>query len=97
MQPILLPSGLFLSHPDNAPDIGRGGQSKDQAGQQNRGTCPFKLAVLPVVEISRAQFDKEKDGEDHVQGRKDHVIHNRLELIKCVVKSRVMMECGWGI
>ena len=68
------------SDSDDGPDVLGSCQGEDQAGKENRGSRPFKLSSLPVVEVRAAQFDKERDGEDHVQRGKYHIVHHGFDL-----------------
>ena len=68
----------FLSNTDNGPDVLGCGRGEDQAGKEDGGTRPFKLPPLPVVEVRATQFDKERDGEDHIQ---------RGEILHCPPQS----------
>ena len=45
--PFAFPSRDGL-HPDNPPDIQRGGQGEYEGGKQDRRTGPFKLSMFPV-------------------------------------------------
>ncbi len=68
------------SHPDNAPNIRGGGETEDEADQEDDGRGPLELAPLAVIEVGAAHLDKEGDGKDHVQGRENDGIHHGLDL-----------------
>ena len=52
------------------------------------GGRPFKLSLLPVVEVRAAQFDEERKSEAHVQCGEDHVVHHGLDLACLTGTSR---------
>ena len=62
------------------PDIQRCGEGENKAGEEDTGRGELKLPVLSVVEICRADLHEEKDGEDHVTDRKDHIVDHGLNL-----------------
>ena len=69
-----------VAHTHNVPDVQRCRQREHQAGEQNGRCCPFKLTRLSIVEVGGTQLHKEENGEDHINGRKYHIVDNGLDL-----------------
>src|SRR5699024_9909083 len=68
---------------NDTPDVQGGGEGKHQTGKQNGGCCPLKLPGFPIIKVCSTHFDKEKYGEDQINGREDHVVDHSLDLGGC--------------
>ena len=79
---MLLCKDIFTkrSHTHDVPDVQRCGQGKNQTREQNSRCSPFKLTRLSIVEVGGTQLHKEENGEDHINGRKYHIVDNGLDL-----------------
>ena len=76
---------FLLSDPDDGPDVGGGGEGKDETGEQDHRTGPLELSMLLVIKVSHGAFSKESDGQKHVQRGKDHVIDNGFDLSSSIL------------
>ena len=90
----------FARFSNDRPDIQRCGQCENKAGEQDARSCEFKLSVLSVVEISRADLHEEKDGEDHIAYGKNNIVDYRLNLalgsIPSILNCTCHIACGKG-
>ena len=90
----------FARFSNDRPDIQRCGQRENKAGKENARSCEFKLSVLSVVEVSRADLHEEKNGEDHIAHGKNNIVDYRLNLalgsIPSILDCTCHIACGKG-
>lgn len=90
----------FARFSNDGPDIQRRGQRENKAGKKNARSCEFKLSVLSVVEVSRADLYEEKDGEDHITHGENNIVDDRLNLtlgsIPSILDCTRHIACGKG-
>ena len=78
---------LFSSHPQNRPHIQRSRQREHKTGKQDSRAAPFKLAVLPVVEIGHSEFGEKEHRQNQVDCREYYIVYYRFDLRRCIIPS----------
>ena len=70
----------YCGHTPTMSQMYSGAVSVKTTREQNSRCSPFKLTRLSIVEVGGTQLHKEENGEDHINGRKYHIVDNGLDL-----------------